>query len=175
MDMLRRLFGSRNTEPTKVKTLEELTQELSLQLPAVTQSKAAVQRYKEANPLIAAMGMPLFMDAPPPGFEARLNAKLAERDTLEEQLFRARKEEESIRAQAALGLGELRDSRAVQPLIIALKDEYTLVRTNAAEALGRIGDRGAIEPLTELIQTDSNEVVRKAARQSLEMIRGINT
>ena len=41
---------------------------------------------------------------------------------------------------AALALGEMKDRRAVEPLIRALSDAYQNVRKEAAWALGAIGD-----------------------------------
>jgi HEAT repeat protein len=53
----------------------------------------------------------------------------------------------SIRKQAAKVLGEIGDSRAVEPLIAALEDSTGSVVFDAAIALGQIGDLRAIEPL----------------------------
>ena len=50
-----------------------------------------------------------------------------------------------VRSAAAAALGQLRDPRAVEPLIAALDD--LPVRCVAAEALGQIGDPRAVEPL----------------------------
>ena len=49
-----------------------------------------------------------------------------------------------VREQAAFGLGQLRDRRAVEPLINALKDQNADVRQQAAFALGQIRDRSAV-------------------------------
>ena len=43
-----------------------------------------------------------------------------------------------IRVRAALALGEIKDSRAVEPLIAALKDESLLVRIKSAYTLYEI-------------------------------------
>jgi HEAT repeat protein len=53
----------------------------------------------------------------------------------------------SVRWNAASALGELGDSRAVEQLIAALRDESFVVRENVARALGVIGDARAVEPL----------------------------
>ncbi len=53
-----------------------------------------------------------------------------------------------VRADACWVLGELRDKRAVEELIAALKDEKESVRCRAAGALGKIGDARAEGPLT---------------------------
>jgi len=50
------------------------------------------------------------------------------------------------RKAAAWALGEIKDSRAVEPLINALEDWYKFVRNAAVEALVKIGEP-AVEPL----------------------------
>ncbi len=70
------------------------------------------------------------------------------------------------RMNAAGLLGEIRDHRAVEPLIAALKDKYWLVRQIAASSLGRIGDPRAIEPLIAALKDESWNV-RCTAAQSL--------
>lgn len=57
-----------------------------------------------------------------------------------------------IREYAAMALGLLGDSRAVEPLISAPDDNDTMVYQEAAKALGRIGDRRAITPLISKIE-----------------------
>jgi HEAT repeat protein len=44
-----------------------------------------------------------------------------------------------VREAAAEALGQIRDARAVEPLIAALKDPYANVRKAAAEALEALG------------------------------------
>ena len=48
-----------------------------------------------------------------------------------------------MREQAAFALGQLRDPRAVDPLIAALKDANGDVREQAAFALGQLRDKRA--------------------------------
>jgi len=53
-----------------------------------------------------------------------------------------------MRQAAAKALGNIRDTRAVEPLIVALKDESDrYVSLAAAEALGKIGDARAVQSL----------------------------
>jgi hypothetical protein len=105
----------------------------------------------------------------------------------------------SVRMLAAGALGQMRDPRAVQPLIaalkdsdrhvpetaaealvkigtpavepliVALKDSDSNVRRLAAGALGQIGDARAVEPLIAAL-TDSNWELRQAAARALEQI-----
>ena len=103
-----------------------------------------------------------------------------------------------VRGDAAEVLGKIGDSRAVEPLIEALKDivqfiaieslkkigepaveplikalknKDTLIRSGAARALGEIRDKIAVEPLTEAIKY-GDSFVRAAAGVALEKIKG---
>lgn len=67
---------------------------------------------------------------------------------------------------AAEALGELKDARAVAPLIKALKDSQRLVRDAAAHALGKLGDALAVEPLINALE-DNEWSVRYAAARAL--------
>ncbi len=64
-------------------------------------------------------------------------------------------------------LGKLKDWRAVEPLIKALKDEEKDVRKSAAEALGEIGDERAIKPLYEV---SKDEDLKWNAERAIEKI-----
>ena len=99
-----------------------------------------------------------------------------------------------IRVKAAEALGEIGDSRAVEPLINVLrnsdvfvrrwtpaaafgmvsesgvKDMIAVVRISVAQALGNIGDEKAIEPLKQLLN-DEDEKVREAVRNALDQIQ----
>jgi HEAT repeat protein len=67
-------------------------------------------------------------------------------------------------------LGYIKDPRASEPLITALKDGDDLVRCYAAEALGWIKDPRATEPLIAALR-DSEAAVRLGAATSLGWIR----
>jgi len=56
---------------------------------------------------------------------------------------------------------------AVEPLIVALKDNDDLVRSYAAEALGNIGDPRAVEPLINVLKDDNKWWVREKAAKAL--------
>jgi HEAT repeat protein len=62
------------------------------------------------------------------------------------------------RAEVVRVLGDMKDRRAVEPLIAALKDESWQVRRNAAMALGEIKDARAVEPLIAALRDDVVEV-----------------
>jgi hypothetical protein len=72
----------------------------------------------------------------------------------------------SVRRKAAQTLGDLRDPSAVEPLIIALKDEISSVRFDAAEALGKIKDPRAVKPLVTALK-DKDGIVQSNANSAL--------
>lgn len=81
-----------------------------------------------------------------------------------------RDDEKDLRWMAVGGLGELRDSEAVEPLICALSDPDPDVRWKAAEALGSIGDSCAMEALIPLLN-DPDETARLQVLWALGKIR----
>jgi len=70
---------------------------------------------------------------------------------------------EKLRQDAAQALGQIGDSRAVEPLIVALADKNAEGRRRAAEALGRIGDDRAVEPLIVALADMNGDVHISAA------------
>jgi HEAT repeat protein len=71
-----------------------------------------------------------------------------------------------VRRAAATALGQLKDTRAVEPLLSALHDTDSEVRRAAAEALGQLGDARAVEPLLSTLE-DHEPFVCEAAVQAL--------
>lgn len=69
-----------------------------------------------------------------------------------------------VRSRVAEKLGEIKDPRAVEPLIAGLKDELPDVRMKAAWALGEIKDTRAIEPLITTLKDEDSNVQRQASR-----------
>jgi HEAT repeat protein len=67
---------------------------------------------------------------------------------------RSRIRNEYVRKAAAEALGKIGDTRAVEPLIAALKTRDSDVRQAAAEALGKIGDARAVEPLIAALKDE---------------------
>jgi HEAT repeat protein len=85
------------------------------------------------------------------------------------QVAALKSEDPQVRQKAARRLGDLKDTRAVQPLAGALEDRDSGVRRTAAEALGRIGDaRSTAALMTRL--TDSSAAVREAAVKALNTV-----
>jgi HEAT repeat protein len=73
-----------------------------------------------------------------------------------------RSEDPLTRGSIAMVLGEVRDSRAVKPLIEAIKDEENFVMSSAASLI-QIGDPTSVEPLIELLSSQSEQVRLYAA------------
>ena len=73
------------------------------------------------------------------------------------------------RGNAALMLGKLGDSRAVQPLIEALNGSGFHTPLYAAQSLGKLGDNRAIMPLLRASECGSDKV-REAALKSLQQL-----
>jgi HEAT repeat protein len=71
-----------------------------------------------------------------------------------------------VREQAAKSLGLLKDSQAVQGLILSGRDRDGAVKSAAAEALGRIGDSKAVPALIKLFK-DTSKIVRETAGTAL--------
>ncbi|MDD3566547.1 MAG: HEAT repeat domain-containing protein [Methanothrix sp.] len=67
-------------------------------------------------------------------------------------------------------LGEIGDSRSVDPLINALEDKSGEVCFAAAEALGAIGDPKAVNPLIDVLMDESKRYAQPAAARALGMI-----
>lgn len=68
----------------------------------------------------------------------------------------------TIRAEAAIALGNMGDSRAVEPLINHMYDNESPMRWHAAEALGKLGDPKAIPVLLKALYDKDKFVQQKA-------------
>jgi hypothetical protein len=76
-----------------------------------------------------------------------------------------------FRVNAAIALGTLKKTVAVDALIAVLNDRDFFVREYAAESLGHIGDKHAVKPLIEVLD-DRWEGVRENAAKALTLITG---
>jgi hypothetical protein len=75
-----------------------------------------------------------------------------------------------LATKAADALGDMKDTKAVEPLVEALDDSSDDVRQAAAKALGDISDDRAIAPLTHALD-DRYRGVRDCASYALQKIR----
>jgi HEAT repeat protein len=75
-----------------------------------------------------------------------------------------------MRSAVAAALGDLRDKRAVAPLIQSLKDEYRMVKLAAALALADIGDKGAVSALNEAVANEKDEETRSQMKEALQRL-----
>jgi len=75
-------------------------------------------------------------------------------------------EDASVRWQAAMGLGNIGDPRALPALAEAIRTDpgSSLLRGLMVEALGYMGGAGAIEALITVLKTDEPEVRRSVPR-----------
>ncbi len=79
--------------------------------------------------------------------------------------------EAGVRAQAAAGIGELRDLESFDSLLALLGDSKPLISTAAAHALGKLKDDRAKDALIASLESSSPRV-REAAHQALVAITG---
>lgn len=127
------------------KALEKLQNNLSLE--SLVEIAGDLMMYKDpraVEPLIQALQVPLSQITDP-------------------------NENMGVRALAARILGYQRDSRAIEPFILALRDGYSGTRYEAALALKDIGDERAVEPLIETLRDEHIET-RFAAAEALSDI-----
>lgn len=86
-------------------------------------------------------------------------------------LRQLRSKDSWTRAQAARKLGESKDTRAVESLIVALTHDESRVREAIVESLGKIEDDRAVEPLVASAIRDEYIAVRETAVSALMKIR----
>jgi HEAT repeat protein len=89
--------------------------------------------------------------------------KLKEKQNIQALISALKSKDPTVQYDAAEALGDLRDPRAVEPLIAALKnDELSGVRWKAAEALSKIGVP-AVDALIGVLSHEDDDVRWKAA------------
>ncbi len=129
-----------------------------VQSPPVVQSAPVVQ---------PAFSSPLEL-APPP----TVQQTAVRPDSVEQQLQLLNNQEDRARADAAVQLGRLKATRAVQPLTQMLSgDRSATVREAAARALGLIEAPGALPAFHSAAQADNDREVRHSAQFAAEGIR----
>jgi len=92
-------------------------------------------------------------------------------DQLERLIQNLNSEYRDLRMSAVWTLGKVKDPRAFEALVNALKHKDLLVRAKAAEALGEIKNPKAVEPLIAVL-TDEEETVREFTAKALANITG---
>jgi HEAT repeat protein len=78
--------------------------------------------------------------------------------------------EPRVRRTAAWALGRSNSQDAVRPLVSMLRDADPIVRVNAALSLGELSAAAAVDPLSELLASDRDARVRRAAAAALGQI-----
>ncbi|MCL4527811.1 MAG: HEAT repeat domain-containing protein, partial [Chloroflexi bacterium] len=73
----------------------------------------------------------------------------------------------TVRAKAALALGQIRDIQAIPPLTNALKDKEPEVRAAASVGLGRFANPNTFEAIGDVLLDDPQLEVRQAAAEAL--------
>ncbi len=68
-----------------------------------------------------------------------------------------------VREGAISTLGHLRDERAIEPLVQALKDPSSGIKCAAARSLSEIGNNGAVVPLIRALEDEDSGVRKEAA------------
>jgi HEAT repeat protein len=69
-------------------------------------------------------------------------------------------------------LGIMGDEKAVDALILVLKDKNRFVRQEAITALGKIGGERIVESLTQALGEEKDKFVQDSMRKALEKLRG---
>lgn len=98
------------------------------------------------------------------------------RYTLSGNLYRLNSDDSEVRQSAAEALGEIKNSRAVEPLIGRLGDNDWKVQVAAIKALGEIKDLRAVEPLLDLLKFFSDvtfEALEKIGGDKVDLVRKI--
>jgi HEAT repeat protein len=94
---------------------------------------------------------------------------VARADRVEDLLKMLQSKTPMDRREAAHELGKLKDSRAVSPLIAALKDEEPMVRLDVSGALIEIG-KPVVDPLLEAVKHDNDPIFLWNAIRVLEEV-----
>ncbi|OGW37127.1 MAG: hypothetical protein A2Y97_10605 [Nitrospirae bacterium RBG_13_39_12] len=100
-----------------------------------------------------------------------LSAIHSESDQVDTVIQNLNSEYRDLRMSAVWTLRKVKDPRALEALIKALKHEDLHVREKVAEALGERKDLKAIEPLISVLK-DEGETVHELAAKALQNITG---
>ncbi|WP_236685616.1 HEAT repeat domain-containing protein [Geobacter pickeringii] len=102
------------------------------------------------------------------GITARALGKIGDTGAVEPLIDGLCDKEENLRKNAAIALAEIRDDRAIAPLVTVLnKSDDTSLREAAAWALGKFGNQRVIAPLVATLKSDKSIDVRRQAAYAL--------
>ena len=125
------------------------------------------------NALVAVLGLALFVATPNAEEQMSSGRGRALGDNVGRLIQQLEDENPHTRMQAADALGQIKDVRAIKPLIAVLKDENSSGRTQAlaAGALVSIGTP-AVDPLIAALK-DKDSLVRAQAADALGQIKDV--
>ena len=125
------------------------------------------------NALVAVLGLALFVATPNAEEQMSSGRGRALGDNVGRLIQQLEDENPHTRMQAADALGQIKDVRAIEPLIAVLKDENSSGRTQAlaAGALVSIGTP-AVDPLIAALK-DKDSLVRERAADALGQIKDV--
>lgn len=89
---------------------------------------------------------------------------------IEALIYATNDEELLVREAAVDSLGRIGDKRAVKHLVSLLNHKNIAIRIASIRALGRIGDASAKDYLLLVAEKDSNETVRKKAKDTIKLL-----
>jgi len=111
------------------------------------------------------------------GCDAKAEGNIEDARRVHPFIIALKDEHEEVRIAAAITLGEIGDTRAVEPLIAVFNDKddiYEAALCAAAWALGKIGDARAVEPLIGALKNEHKIVRKLAAKALVKMYRDGN-
>lgn len=114
--------------------------------------------------LVSAIAMAIALGHAPP-------ARADSVDDLTKQLSSSN---EKSRLSATVSLARLGDKRALKPLVTALHDPAAEIRAIAANALGKLKHKAALPALRTAATDDTDERVRKRAREAAILVAKAN-
>lgn len=77
----------------------------------------------------------------------------------------------TIHRECIKALGEIRDKRAIEPLLTILKNKELSLREEAVKALGQIGDQKVVKPLISVLQNEKNSKLRGQTIRALGLTK----
>ncbi|MBN1368100.1 MAG: HEAT repeat domain-containing protein [Dehalococcoidales bacterium] len=132
------------------------------------------EKRKQASPYTQA---PPGQQAPPgpqafPGAQRSPEQQETARQQAPSELLNKLKNKDSnVRRSAAETIGIMGDNKAVDYLIVLLKDDNRFVRQETVRALGKIGGAMALETLTQALFEEKDEFVKDFIKKAVEKLQ----